>query len=165
MIDRTGGFNYDSFYDWVTTHKSGIFIEIGSFRGGSTAYLAEKSNAIVFAVDTFLPYEINGEMISDTFEYFLRNTIHVREKINILKMTSVEASKLFLPVFDFIFIDAAHDYESVKKDIEVWLPKLKPDGILAGHDYCEKFPGVMKAVQEAGFEFTITNDVWVMNNF
>ena len=50
--------------------------------------------------------------------------------------------------FDFIYIDGAHDYESVKKDIELYAPKLKTFGILAGHDYEHTWPGVIKAVDE-----------------
>lgn len=48
---------------------------------------------------------------------------------------------------DFVFIDAAHDYESVKKDINAWLPKVKENGIIAGHDY-EWCDDVKKAVKE-----------------
>jgi Methyltransferase domain len=34
----------------------------------------------------------------------------------------------------FIFIDARHDYESVREDFQVWAPKLAPDGAMAFHD-------------------------------
>jgi hypothetical protein len=46
----------------------------------------------------------------------------------------------------FAYIDAAHDYESVKRDIAAWMPKIKSGGILAGHD--AQSPGVQKAVKE-----------------
>jgi predicted O-methyltransferase YrrM len=47
---------------------------------------------------------------------------------------------------DFVFIDASHDYHSVKGDIEYYTSKLKPNGWLCGHDI--DFPGVNKAVNE-----------------
>jgi len=37
--------------------------------------------------------------------------------------------------FDFVYIDAAHDYASVSADIQAWLPLVKVGGIIAGHDY------------------------------
>jgi SAM-dependent methyltransferase len=50
---------------------------------------------------------------------------------------------------DLVFIDACHEYEPVLADIRAWLPKVKPGGMLAGHDYSfEMFPGVVKAVQQ-----------------
>ena len=38
--------------------------------------------------------------------------------------------------YDFIYIDPDHKYESVVKDVELYLPKLKKGGIIGGHDYC-----------------------------
>lgn len=51
--------------------------------------------------------------------------------------------------FDFIYIDSCHLYDSVKADLNDFLPKLKVDGIMAGHDYFnyDNF-GVIKAVDE-----------------
>lgn len=37
--------------------------------------------------------------------------------------------------FDWIYIDTWHDYQSVKRDIELAAPKVKEGGILCGHDF------------------------------
>ncbi len=49
---------------------------------------------------------------------------------------------------DFIYIDGNHSYEDTKKDIELYLPKVKPNGYIAGHDYMEHFQGCIDAVKE-----------------
>ena len=36
---------------------------------------------------------------------------------------------------DFVYIDADHSYGSCKRDLEAWYPKVKPGGVLSGHDY------------------------------
>jgi len=38
---------------------------------------------------------------------------------------------------DFIYIDGNHAYEYVKRDIEIWWPKLKKGGLFSGHDYLD----------------------------
>jgi predicted O-methyltransferase YrrM len=53
-----------------------------------------------------------------------------------LKISSVDGANQFTnESIDLVYIDAAHDYENVKKDITAWLPKVKVGGVLAGHDY------------------------------
>jgi hypothetical protein len=65
--------------------------------------------------------------------------------------------------FDFIYIDSCHLYESVKSDLNIFLPKLKKGGVMAGHDYFvySNF-GVIEAVDEfcndQGFEMVIFNN-------
>jgi hypothetical protein len=82
------------------------------------------------------------------YDIFLSNIEPVKHIVNPVRMTSIEASKLYDDnSLDFVFIDASHEYEDVKQDILAWLPKVKIGGILAGHDY-DTFEGVNRAVNE-----------------
>ena len=50
---------------------------------------------------------------------------------------------------DFVYIDANHSYEYVKKDMENYYPLIKKGGVLAGHDIKEPHhPGVLRAFNE-----------------
>jgi predicted O-methyltransferase YrrM len=49
---------------------------------------------------------------------------------------------------DFVYIDANHKYEAIKFDVENWHKKVRPGGIVSGHDFCWKHFGVIKAVSE-----------------
>jgi predicted O-methyltransferase YrrM len=48
--------------------------------------------------------------------------------------------------FDYVYIDGAHDYMNVLRDLNAWYPKVKKGGIFAGHDFW--FDGVKQAVQD-----------------
>lgn len=62
---------------------------------------------------------------------------------------SVERSQCIIDgSLKLVYIDADHSYEGVKRDIEAWVPKLVPGGVLAFHDYANPDYGVNRAVQE-----------------
>ena len=128
-------------------------LEIGSYMGESTMLFAS-SNLFseIHCVEPFNGYEkFNDDndyhwgFIYDEFKtntrFFDNITLHKDFSYNIVNDFE-DAS------FDFIYIDANHEYEDVKRDIELCLPKLKSDGIIAGHDYHENWPGVVKSVNE-----------------
>ncbi len=62
-------------------------------------------------------------------------------KAIIWKLTSEEAAKcwyhegFYHGAADFIYLDANHSTPAVRADLEAWWPKLKPGGIISGHDY------------------------------
>jgi hypothetical protein len=58
------------------------------------------------------------------------------ERSAIWRMTSTEAAARIEPhTLDFVYLDARHDYPSVKEDLEHWFHKIRPGGVFAGHDY------------------------------
>ena len=68
---------------------------------------------------------------------------------------------------DFFFIDAGHSYKSVRRDLEAWIPKLKPTGWFIGHDI--NFPAVNQAVMDQFGRYEVGPDnVWFLapdNNY
>ena len=70
--------------------------------------------------------------------------------ITVMNMSSTQAASEFAgEPADIIFLDADHTYENVFADIDQWLPHLRKDGIMIGHDYnAREFPGVGQAAHE-----------------
>jgi len=59
-------------------------------------------------------------------------------KVEVIRGDSaVEFKRFPNEYFDFIYIDANHEYEYVKNDINNWYPKLKTAGVFSGHDYLD----------------------------
>ena len=90
---------------------------------------------------------------------------HQHPNTQIIKGLSLDVAKSFPNgFFDVVFIDASHDYESAKKDIIAWLPKVRKGGVLCGHDYSLAQFGVIQAVNEVigcdNIELK-SGDVWV----
>jgi len=56
---------------------------------------------------------------------------------------------------DFVYIDGNHSYEDSLKDYYYWFNKIKPGGIIGGHDYVDVWPGVVQAVDELCFKYKL----------
>ena len=70
-------------------------------------------------------------------------------RVKLYRMDSVAAAAWFADKsLDFVFIDADHSYTGVARDLPAWWPKIRPGGLLCGHDFAPKFPGVIRAVRE-----------------
>ena len=65
---------------------------------------------------------------------------------------------------DLIYIDASHDYELVKKDLNAWIERLEKDGVFCGDDW--NWGGVRQAViefsEQRGFPITSIDNFWVL---
>jgi hypothetical protein len=71
----------------------------------------------------------------------------VGKRCSLLCISSEEAANLtFNECLDFVYIDADHSYLGCLRDLELWWPKIRPGGMLAGHDYGQF--GVTDALNE-----------------
>lgn len=74
---------------------------------------------------------------------------------------SLEWAKVWPFAADLVFLDAGHDYDSVRADIDAWATRVRPGGVLCGHDYgVPGFEGVTRAVDESGFPGRAGRHVW-----
>ena len=152
------------------------FVEIGAWMGRSTSFMAieiknSKKNIKFDTIDTFkgspseqIHLNIAKEYGGNVYNKFIENMTkyNLLNAVNPIIGDSVEVSNKYEDgSLDFIFIDGDHLYESVKQDIMAWLPKLKPDGIMAGDDY-NVFDGVTNAVNELlGSQIVIDKYTWM----
>jgi len=81
-----------------------------------------------------------------------------RSRSTLLRCTSEEAAPQFADgQLDFVYIDGDHRYAAIKRDIELWFPKVRPGGFFGGHDYYVHTPGVIQAVDESGLPVLLTD--------
>ena len=160
-----GWFAYEELYNTMvdTAPNGSNFVEVGSWFGKSTNYLAtkireSKKNINFTCVDTWkgtddeeLHQNIVNTFNGDIFYEFIDNTVLSNNygTFNIIKDTSHNAANQFQNnSINFIMLDAGHSYESLMEDIKFWYNKVTPGGIISGDDY-----GVFGGVTQAADEF------------
>lgn len=121
----------------------GSVAEIGSYQGKSTIFIAsalkiKKINTTFYAIDPHVgseEHKVEGKNIW-TYDMFMKNITGagVATLITPIVKDSVSFSKECKDKFEFIFIDGAHDFDSVLQDIDAWFPKLIEGGYIAFHD-------------------------------
>ena len=138
-------------YSYFQDFKELKMLEIGSYMGESTFMFA--SSGIfkeIHCIDPHIGNEEANDILQEDWENvkqeFKTNTRHFNNITLHSDFSYNVVDKFEDKYFDFIYIDASHEYEDVKKDIELYLPKTKH--LIGGHDYQPEWPGVVKAVNE-----------------
>lgn len=133
------------------------FVEVGCKEGRTTAFVLRHCPDVrVTAIDpwSFQPGQESvpgGESyekwdFSVIEEMFRKNVEGHEDRVTFIRETGNEAAKQ-IGSADIVFIDGAHDYDSVLNDISVW--RGKATRILCGHDFNHKWPTVNRAVADS----------------
>lgn len=167
---------YLSYISWALNVDVKKIAEIGVNKGETSRLLRHLfPEAQLFLIDPWSitsDYIQSGSPISRKTKHYEKAFQTVQEQFRddphttILRMTSRDAISHAPDDFDLVFIDGNHEYTQVKEDILSWLPKVKPGGLLAGHDYDPSIPifdGVKRAVDEIfGDQMMLGKDrVWI----
>jgi predicted O-methyltransferase YrrM len=130
---------------WLATQARTrkVIVEVGSHAGKSTRAFADNTDGVVYAVDRWDDSSVLMQFYENLGDHIATG------KVRPVRMSSAEGARALRSVKpDMVFIDADHEYESIKADILSWRPLLVDDGLLCGHDYSADFPGVIQAVNE-----------------
>lgn len=122
----------------------GRVAEVGCYRGVSTEVWAVHAAEVVCVDVWHGSFWARG---NEDFEAMAAGYPGVR----VIRRPSVEAAALVPDgCLDMAYIDADHAYDSARADIAAWLPKVRPGGFMAGHDYTPHVQGggVIRAVDE-----------------
>lgn len=131
--------------------KHSSICEVGSWAGRSAYSLLENCKGTVTCADNWS--EIPG-FETATKDEFLSNVGHFNNLIVIEGNSSEVPDKL--GKFDMVFLDASHEYDNVKRDIEAWLPKV--NRVICGHDY--DMESVKRAVDESFKIDGVIGSIW-----
>jgi len=138
-----------------------LIIEVGSWKGLSAIHMAQVMKALgrrdfeILCVDTWLgsyehwlerddPHFFASLALENgyptLYRQFLTNVVKTghHDVITPFPLTAGQAA-IWLAhkniTADFIYIDAAHDEDSVRADLQSYWPLLSPGGVLLGDDY------------------------------
>jgi predicted O-methyltransferase YrrM len=167
----------------LNSHSQGLYLELGTWTGmGSTKFVTDNFPEMsLICIDTFEGSEEHQRIeaykpiAARLWDHFCSNHWHNRRRLfpiredSVTGMLAVEAIGL-QP--DVIYVDAAHDEESVYQDVSTAI-ECFPDAVIMGDDYVAEgqgHPGVRLGIEKAvakGLikkkEFKHQNRVWYLN--
>lgn len=155
--------------------------EVGVWTGNMSEQLLRRHEGLtLWMVDIWaeIPeghaYRLSGSQLAQSTQEQMEaameeaeaRTRFARDRRRICHMPSICAAAQMEPrSLDLVFIDAAHDYDSVTTDLEAWLPSVRRGGWIGGHDYGHPIQGeVREAVADFRRAFRIAPRLELDNN-
>lgn len=129
---------------YLAARGAKVGAEVGVFKGEFAELLCQGIPGLhLYCVDRWAPYRVENADGSTQTIFKRSEDAYAEAKQRLapydcefLRMSSVEgAAAIQDGSLDFIFVDADHRWQAVLADLAAWIPKVKPGGIIAGHDY------------------------------
>lgn len=133
----------------------GVYAELGVFRGMFSERILETcAPKRLFLVDLWtqaVDWLIDGQLVKFSGEeaYSFTCRLEAWGSVRIRRQKTVDFL-IGLPdaSLDVAYLDADHSYNAVRDELALVLPRMRKGGWISGHDYCDLFPGVVRAVTE-----------------
>ena len=132
-----------------------IVVEIGAFRGRTTVFIAKVLKRLglrqpVLSIDPFERVDPDPVNPQGSYSAYMENlrAASVDDVCAPLVAFSENAAPFVPDNVGLLVIDGCHHYEVVLRDLELYCPKVLPNGMVFIDDYTEQYAGVVRAVNE-----------------
>jgi hypothetical protein len=133
--------------------EKGHLAEVGVWQGRSLCFLAEAALAAgkrlrIDGVDSFrrfaeektgYPQELRPLVTRHSWLHLVAANLQrqgMLDFVNLIQVPSPQAARLYpRRSLDFVWLDGNHTYDAVLADLKAWWPRVRPGGLLGGHDY------------------------------
>lgn len=151
----------------LARYSTGPIIELGVGRGWSTVAL------VAGILDSVGKWFLHSYDINPNCEQLVWDALQLKDRkgpiADEIKSKWIFRSCLALKAVNnyqdnsigLLFLDTSHELEATRQELKTWLPKLRPDGTIVGHDYfLHEHPhwttksGVKKAVDEFATKYS-----------
>lgn len=140
--------------------KNAIVAEIGCDAGDYSKEIMDTTNPKKLHLVDLWGNERYHEGLKIKIEKDFEKEIEAGQ-VEINRGMSVDKLKEFNDgYFDWVYIDTDHSYQTTKDELELCAKKVKPGGIIAGHDYVTGYwnAGMRFGVVEAVNEFCVKHN-------
>jgi len=155
-----------------TLPESSVYVEVGTDKGGSAHIVASAHPSVrIFSID---PMNADAERLE-----FLSNRYgDLKARIDLVPYVSVDEEGTALQhilkklgdseaKFDMVFLDGAHTGEDISQEIDFYLPRIRPGGMICGHDFHRNFSkrkrystAVVEGMKKYGLSLWIFDRIW-----
>jgi hypothetical protein len=128
--------------------------EIGVWEGRHAKILQNQLDIEkMYLIDPYDAYEDYEESKSEVERMRdAKKTAHSKlesyDNVEWVELYSQQAAQEIDEQLDYVYIDGNHNYDYVKRDIELSYELVEPGGVIAGHDFSISWSGVIQAVIE-----------------
>ncbi len=165
-------------------HKGLVGVEIGVYKAEHALSLLEHLDIkTLYLVDPYVVYPEfkEGQQYYGTSQSSLcvaekiakKRLKGFEKKVVCIRKCSWDCSNEIPDNLDFVYIDGNHLLKFVRMDIETYFPKVRPGGVIGGHDFYNGFQREHDHVVKAVTEFAVHRnlqlqielpDWWIVKN-
>jgi hypothetical protein len=154
-------------YPW---QPEAIVVEIGTYVGQTAVFMAKVLQLLgqripILSIDPFERVQADPLNPQGIYAAYLENirSNNLDDMCMPLVAFSQDAAPVVPANIGVLVVDGAHHYPVVRKDLELYAPKVLPNGFIFVDDYGPAYPDVIRAVDEyfdSGCPFTILHKTY-----